>query len=254
MIFIIFPRAFGRIGFVILLPFLALFFLAIVVGCIGSIDYEYSREVSFQHRFGDNWKVEYEQTIGPLSTAHTRMAVAAIGVIAMIATATWLVKVLLEQTGLKRGSRRSPKHRHRHSSPIERATRYKRNALLGLYFGIPGILLSILLTLFHIGIFADHANEMVLAIFIFLGSYCAVIGGCYWWVKAKAWPEAVIFIAFMPLTIFLVPFVRLLVLASPQLLIAAMVMMPFILTVVVAALPDKSGNTRRRASWEQRRN
>ena len=194
-----------------------------------------------------------QQSVGPLSTAHTRMVIAAVGVIAMIATATWLVKVLLEETGLKRRSSRSLKHRHRNASPIERATRYKRNALLGLYFGVPGILLSILLTLFHIGIFTDHANEMVLAIFVFLGSYCAVVSGCYWWVKAKAWPEAVVFIAFMPLTVFLVPFVRLIVLANPQLLIAAMVMMPFILTVVVAVLPDKSGTSRRRASWEQLR-
>lgn len=254
MIFIIFPRSLGRLGFIVLLPFLAILFLGIVVGCIGSINYEYSREASFQHRYGDNWKVEYEQTIGPLSTAHRRMAVAAFGVIAMIATATWLVKVLLEQTGLKRRSSRSSRHRHRDASPIERITRYRRKALVGIYFGLPGILLSIVLTLFHVGIFADHADEMVLAIFVFLASYCAVVCGCYWWVKAKAWPEAVIFIAFMPLTVFLIPFVRLLVLANPQLLVAAMIMMSFILIIVVAVLPDKSEAGHRRAPWERRRN
>ena len=253
MILIIFPRRFGSLFSVILLPFLAFLFIVAVVGCISSAVSEYSREASFQQRYGDNWRSEYEQAIGPLSTAHTRMAIAIVGAIAMIAAGTWLVKVLLEQTGLKRPSPRPSRHRHRHTSSIERVTRYKRNALLGLYFGAPGILLSVMLTLYHVGIFAEHSNEMILAIFIFLASYCAAVSGCYWWVKAKAWPEAVTFIAFMPLTVFLIPFVRLIVLANPYLLMTSMVIMPFILFIVVAVLPDKSGTSRRRASWEQRR-
>ena len=60
------------------------------------------------------------------------------------------------------------------------------------------------------------------------------------WLKAKGWPEAVVFIAFIPLTIFLIPFVRLLVVAAPQFMLAAMIMMPFILVVEVAVLPDNS--------------
>lgn len=237
------------------MAFLAIAFVGIVLFCIHLVISEFSREASFQLRYGDNWKPEYEQIFGPLSTAHARMAIATVGVLAMLAAATWLVKVLLEQTGLKRSSSRSSsRHRHRDASPIERITRYRRKALLGIYFGVPGILLSIVLTLFHIGIIADHANEMILAIFVFLGSYCAIVSGCYWWVKAKAWPETVIFIAFMPLTIFLIPFVRLLVLANPQLLVASMIMMSFILVVVVAVLPDKSEAGHRRAPWERRRN
>ena len=100
---------------------------------------------------------------------------------------------------------------------------------------------------------ATPKDEITLAIFIFIGSYCAVIAGCYWWVKAKAWNDAVVFIGLMPLTIFLIPYVRLLVFAVPQVMMAAMVMMPLILVVVVAVLPDKSGLSRRRASWERRR-
>jgi hypothetical protein len=50
----------------------------------------------------------------------------------------------------------------------------------------------------------------------------------------------VVFIAFIPLTIFLIPFVRLLVVAAPQFMLAAMIMMPFILVVEVAVLPDNS--------------
>lgn len=238
--------------FVFLLPLTVIAFLAIVAGCISSVVHEYSRETSFQHQYGNNWKIEYEQTFGPLSTAHMRMAIAAVGVVAMIVAAAWLIKVVLEQTRVKRRSSRSSRRRDRQSS-VEQVTRYKRNALLGLYFGVPGILLSILITVFHLGIFADHANEMVLAIFVFLGSYGAVISGCYWWVKAKAWSDLVITIAFMPLTLLLVPFIRLIVLANPQLLLTAMLMMSFILIVVVAALPDKSKTSRRRASYEHRR-
>ncbi len=237
--------------FVFFLPLMAVAFLGMVALCIISIINEYSREAGFQHRYGDNWKVEYEQTFGLLSTAHMRMAIAAVGVVAMIIAASWLIKVILEETGVKR---RSSRHRHRYTSPVELATRCKRNALLGLYFGVPGILLSILLTLFHVGIFVDHANEMVLAIFIFLGSYFAVVSGCYWWVKAKAWPDLVITIAFMPLVLLLVPFVRMIVLENPQLLLAAMLMMSFLLIVVVALLPDKSRTSRRRVSSEHRRN
>jgi hypothetical protein len=237
--------------FVFLLPLTAIAFLVIVTFCVLSVVNEFSREVGFQHRYGNNWKVEYEQTFGPMSTAHVRTAIAAAGVVAMIAAAVWLIKVLLEQTGLKS---RSSKHRHRHASPIERTARYKRNALPGLYFGVPGILLSIFLTLFHVGVFADHANELVLAIFIFIASYCSLISGCYWWVKAKAWHDAVVFIAFMPLTLLLVPLVRNIVLANSELLLAAMLMMSFTLIVVVALLPDKSRISRRRASLEHRRN
>lgn len=221
-------------------------FLVMVTLCIISVVNEYSREAGFQRRYGSSWKLEYEQSFGPLSTAHMRTAIAAVGVIAMLVAATWLIKVVLDQTRLKRRSSRSSRHRYRQSSPIEQVARCKRNALLGLCFGVPGVLLSILLTLFHFGIFADHADEMVLAIFIFLGSYGAVINGCYWWVKAKAWPDLVVTIALLPLTLLLVPYVRTIVLENPRLLLTAMLMLSFVLIVVVALLPDKSKTSRRR--------
>lgn len=214
--------------------------------------YDLYREADFHHRYGDNWKAVYEERYGPLAEEHNHIALAAISFVALAATETWLVKALAQSMGARPGRRRS-KNSHLHASPIERVTRYKRNALLGIYFGVPGILLSVLLTLFRFDIFADHANEVVLAIFVFIGSYSAVIAGCYWWVKAKAWNDAVVFIGLMPLTIFLIPYVRLLVFSAPQIMMAAMVMMPLILIVVVTVLPDKSGINRRRAPWERRK-
>jgi succinate-acetate transporter protein len=155
--------------------------------------------------------------------------------------------------GLRNGGRGQMRSHRPGESRIEKRVRYKRNALLGIYFGVPAILFSVLLAVFRMGIFAEHSEEVSLAIFVFLGGYGAVVYGCYWWLKGKHWSEAVLIIAFMPLTIFFIPFVRLLVLQALGLLAAAMVMAPLILVVVVAALPDKSGNSRQRAPWERRK-
>jgi len=125
---------------------------------------------------------------------------------------------------------------------------YRRNALLANYFGVGGILFSLLLVVFRVGIFSDHDNEIVLGIFVFLCGYIGVIAGCRWWLRAKDWNEAVVFIALMPLGILLIPFVRLVFVAVPLLLPAAMVMMPLILVVVVFVLPDKSEAAKRRSS------
>jgi hypothetical protein len=123
--------------------------------------------------------------------------------------------------------------------------RYRRKALIGVYFGVIGILVGVVLSLFRIGIFEDHANEVVLGIFIFAAGFCGVMAGCSAWLKAKGWNEAIAFIGVMPLAVLFVPFVRIIVLAS-GILPVAMVMMPIILVVVVLVLPDKSGVPRRR--------
>jgi len=207
---------------------------------------EIFREISFKHQYGTEWKVHYEQTQGrAVSKAHADLGIAVFGIAGMTASGILLVR------GLKNGGRGTPRKHKPDESRIERRVRYKRNALLGVYFGVPGILVSVLLVFFRMGIFVDHSNEVILAVFIFIGSYCAVVSGCYWWLKLKKWTEAVLIIAFMPLIIFFIPFVRLLVFKVIGLLVGAMVMMPLILVVVVAALPDKSGHSRRRATWEQ---
>lgn len=226
--------------------------LSLVVGltfvaCICIVCGELTKEADYRDRYGDNWKVEYEKTFGPLSRAHTQVFAGSVGLVGLPCAAVLLIR------GLKgtNNSRRSAQKRKSGGSSTERYVRYKRNALIGVYFGVPGILFSVLLAVFRMGIFADHSDEVTLAIFVFLASYSAVVAGCYWWLKAKAWTEAVVFIAFMPLVVFFIPFVRLVMLAAPQLLCASMVMMPLILVVVVATLPDKSSR-RRRAEWENR--
>lgn len=128
---------------------------------------------------------------------------------------------------------------------------YRRNALLAVYFGLGGILFSLLLMIFRLGIFSDHENELVLGMFMFLCGYSSVIAGCRWWLRAKNWNEDVAFIGIMPLAILLIPFVRLVFLAVPLLLATATVMTPLLLVVVVFVLPDKSEAARRRRSRER---
>jgi hypothetical protein len=229
--------------------------VALAVGgiwaCVHVTRLELAREASFRAQYGDQWKTEYEQDFGSLTQARFRMGIGFAGVVGILASGIWLVMVL--KKNFQGESRSRKKQKSRDESPIERTVRYKRNALLGVYFGVPGILLSVLLAIFRWGIFAEHSNEVTLAIFVFLAAYLAVMSGCSWWARAKGWSEAVVAIGFGPLFIFLIPFVRLLVFKVPGLLIAAMVMAPLILVVVVAVLPDKSGHTRRRAEWEKRR-
>jgi hypothetical protein len=219
--------------------------------CIHVTRIELAREASFRTQYGDQWQAEYEQNFGSLTQAHFRVGLGFAGVAGIFGASVWLVMVVKKGILGENNPRR--KHKPREESRIERRVRYKRNALLGVYFGVPGILLSVLLTIFRWGIFADHSSEVTLAIFVFIGSYCAVISGCSWWAKAKGWSEAVVTIGFGPLFVFFIPFVRLLVFQVPGLLVAAMVMAPLILVVVVAALPDKSGHSRRLAEWEKRK-
>jgi hypothetical protein len=149
-----------------------------------------------------------------------------------------------------RGSRSAgasrKRFRHSRKSHLERIVIYRRNALLGIYFGLPGIFLGALFVIFRWGIFSDHANEVVLGMFVFLAGYAGIIVGCAYWLKAKEWNEALVIIGLLPLGIFssgilVFRFVRLLVFAEPLLLPVGMFMMALILIVVVFALPDKSG-------------
>lgn len=202
--------------------------------------------VNYRRRFGAEWQTKYEEFVGPLSGAYTRIALSAFGIVAIVALAIWLFRLLRNkpgQTGTDHKTRR-----HRDSSPIERKVRYKRNALLGVYFGLAGILASVALTVVDWGMFRDHDDEVSLAIFVFMGGYAGVITGCGYWLKAKRWNEALVCIAFLPLVILFIPFVRLIFLASPAILPVTMVMMPLILVAVVFVLPDQSTSAQRRAS------
>jgi hypothetical protein len=132
---------------------------------------------------------------------------------------------------------------------------YRRKALPRIYFGLTGITIAVLLVVFRFGIFAERENELVLGIFVFVAGYCGLISGCLYWVKAKKWSEAVVVIGLLPVVILFIPYVRLIFLAVPNLLLSSMVMMPLILLVVVAVLPDKSGvskNRRTRRSHKEK--
>jgi hypothetical protein len=110
-----------------------------------------------------------------------------------------------------------------------------------------GILVSAFLAMFRVGLFEDHSDEVVLSMGVYLLSYACVLTGSYWWVKAKAWNEAVVFIGVMPLAILFIPYVRLIFVAAPMVLVISMLMMPLVLVAVVVALPDKTRPARRRS-------
>jgi len=135
---------------------------------------------------------------------------------------------------------RANKHRYRGSS-TERIVICRRNAVVGIFFGLTGIAAGVFLVLFRTGIFRNRDNEVLMGMIIFLCGYVGVITGCWWWLKAKDWIDAIVFIGLMPLGVFFIPYVRLIFLLSPALLPISMVFMPLVLLVVVAVLPDKSG-------------
>jgi hypothetical protein len=142
---------------------------------------------------------------------------------------------------LKKGN-----HKSSRGSSFERTIRYRRKAIVRIYFGLFGILAGVLLVVLRIGLSSTHVNEVILGIFTFIAGYLGVISGCACWLKAKEGNEGIVFIGFMPLAIIFIPFVRLLLFAVPGLLALAMAVAPLILIVVVFCLPDRSGFKQRR--------
>ena len=237
-------------GFFASLRLVLLLGLIVLMGIIAfarSIYSELVREAGYRRRFGEGWQSDYENDFGSLGALRVKMVVAAVGIVVLISLGVWLCRILQpNKDGRRKTGRKRRSHGYGHASNLERIMRYRRNALVGVYFGVAGILGGVFLVVFRVGIFADHSNELVLGIVVFCCGYCGVLAGCTSWLKAKAWSEAIVVIALMPLGVLLIPFVRLVFVASPLLLPATMVMMPLILVVVVWALPDQSGISRRR--------
>jgi len=142
------------------------------------------------------------------------------------------------------------KHRGPEESYISRVVRYRRNALVANVLGVAGVLLSLFFVFVRTGLFEDHQNDQVVGIFIFVPSYIAILYGCWWWVKAKNWPDVIIFIGLMPLAPLVIRYVRILYIQS-GLLPLMMVLMPILLIGVVAVLPDKSGIPKRKR-WDRK--
>jgi hypothetical protein len=208
----------------------------------GYIYRELALELSFRSRIGVNWQSEYEGANGSLARAHAKIVISALGMLAICALVMWLARLV---RGNHRPHHRAHRHWERPGSRLERTVRFRRNAVIGVFFGVLGILASVLLVVFRWGIFAHHADEVAAGMFVFLGGYLAAVWGCANWLRAKGQTEGIVVIAFLPLGILLIPFVRLIFLASPSLLPVMMVMMPMILMVIVAVLSDKSGNPKR---------
>ena len=204
---------------------------------------ELAREFAYRDRYGGEWRDEYEKHFGSLVDARIRAVATDLGIIIILSLLVVLVMYLRKKPYESRG--REKPRRPMQGSTIEKIVRCHRNALLGIYLGAGGMMAGVLLVVFQWGIFANHANEVVLGIVVFLGGYSGVVGGCWWWLRAKAWTEAVVFIAFMPLAVFFVPYVRLIFLAMPAIVMLATAMIPLALVAVVFALPDRSGMNRR---------
>jgi hypothetical protein len=223
--------------------------LAGMIVCGMTIYEEVSRESSYRSRYGTEWRTNFESDYGPVSKSHTRIALSSFGMVAIGSLTVWLFRLVAPGNSSRRTSRQPKRTKPRYASSRERTVRARRNGILGVYFGAFAVLVSLALVLFRLGIFARHDDEVVLGVFVFMVGYVTVLTGCWWWLKAKEWNEAVVFIGVAPLAIFFIPFVRLALLAVPQLLLLGMVMMPAILIVVVLVLPDKSGASRR--SWDR---
>jgi hypothetical protein len=144
--------------------------------------------------------------------------------------------------------RAKPTH-PRNESLIARVVRYRRNAFVANIFGVAGVLVALAFVLLPLGLFNTRDNARVGGLLVFVPSYAAIIYGCYWWVRAKHWHEAVVFIGLCPLAPLVIPYVRILYLAAGVFPLL-MVIMPILLIGVVAVLPDKSGIPKRKR-WDR---
>ena len=236
------------------ISFLALLALAGFGISVAAFVGEASREISFRKQYGAEWQAQYEKDIGPLSKAHERLAAAGLGMVAIPGLTFWIIKLLTAKSYNTGGRKKSPARR---ISNTERVMRARSRAVLFSYLGALGIAVGMLLVVVRWGIFADHADESTLGIIIFGAGYCSVMAGCWRWLQAKHWSEALIVIGLWPLPIAFIPFVRIIfaqiLLSSPVLLLLLMLLTPAVLLVVVATLPDKSGvnrKQRRPMNWK----
>jgi hypothetical protein len=66
-----------------------------VVGFAYTIGHELARENSYYRRFGENWERQYEADWGSLASAHTKIAVAALALAAIVVLGVWLYRQLV---------------------------------------------------------------------------------------------------------------------------------------------------------------
>jgi hypothetical protein len=160
---------------------LFLFIGVIVLGgvgaCIWFICGEISQEQHFRQSYGAEWQIEYEKERGSLAEARAKAAASGVGVVAITGLSVWLWKILQPNRHAERKSRKRTEYRSPGQSHLERTITYRRKALLGIYFGLPGIFLGALFVIFRWGFFRDHSNEVILGLFVFLAGYAGIISG-----------------------------------------------------------------------------
>ncbi len=222
--------------------------LLIAYVLLGGILYgEVKKEVDYRSKYGEAWEASYERDIGSVAQSRFRVGMCAGCLLLMTSGLVWLYRQVPDANLLRRSSQRQPTERSPARSDRDRANRY---AFGGVATGVCGICLGILIasfpSSFGLGASLDRDTPIVIGGCVFFVGYCAVITGCYWWLKAKAWNEVLVVVGLFPLLLLCVPFVRLALLAVPQVLIVGMVMMPLILITVIAVLPDRSGFSKRR--------
>jgi hypothetical protein len=114
-------HALGRIRAVQYI-YLALFLLMAVGLPVGSVvglsviaGRELAKESSFHRRFGEDWKAQYEQMEGPLSTARIKAGVAVLGAVANCLLGIWYYRQLFPALfqGETFGSYSPGRRRHR---------------------------------------------------------------------------------------------------------------------------------------------
>jgi hypothetical protein len=231
---------------------LMLTILAAIVSSAVFVWKKLALEARYRVNFGKTWQAEFEKHHGSLADSHLRIAIAGIGMVVIPLVAFYLYKALRAELQPSQSARAPRKRKQqRRVSRIERVVRYRRNAVWANFYGVSGIVAGVMLVVFRFGFFEDHKNEIILGLSVFITGFCLVVSGCWYWLKAKAWSGAVVFIAFMPLAVLFIPFVRLLFLVNLAIPLVCMVMSPLILVVVVFALPDHSNIPRSPISWDK---
>ena len=97
--------------------------LASVLGLSALAWKAYDRESSYRHRFGDEWKVRFEEEQGSLSTARIKIGAEVFGVVANAGLGIWFYQMLiraLRDRGLvtnSSGQSRRKRRRSRRSEP-----------------------------------------------------------------------------------------------------------------------------------------
>ena len=127
--------------------------LAGLAACLVVPYLELAREFTYRDRYGGGWRDEYENHFGSLADARIRAVANVLGIMAILSILVVLVMHLRKKPYESRG--RGNTRRPMQGSTIEKIGRCHRNALLGIYLGVGGMMAGILKLFFPWGFFAS---------------------------------------------------------------------------------------------------